>query len=645
VTRFSRRATPALGLVLLLAVAWSLFRFNHPRAPTTVSPRLNLLLITLDTTRADHLGCYGSTAAKTPNLDRLARDGTLFAQCSSCSPLTLPSHASIMTAVSPYVHGARRNGSGEVPAANLTLAETLSAAGYRTLAVLASFVLDRQFGLAQGFEFYHDLPLGTADNPMPLERRADFVADDAIGLLRSHSTERFFLWVHFYDPHFPYQSVSHADPASPDAYADEIAFMDQHVGRLLAELLRLNLDSSTLVVVVGDHGESLGERSEPTHGYFLYQTTLHVPLILRCPGTIRPGQSVSTPVRTIDIAPTILELLRCPEMPDVEGTSLCLLLQGQDLPLPLPAYAETFEAHSHFRFSPLRSLTLRGLKYILSPKPELYDLPADPGETRDVASDRPEDAARLRKELRDLVVHAPRPPHRSTAVGLPSTDIARLESLGYVGADARGDAQAELDLLEPRGGNPCDHADLLQLHFQGREALKQGRFPAAEEIFLRLIDAVPAAPQLHASLARALRGQRRLDEAVQAAQAALALAPDDIYIRGVYGSLLSDAQRWEEAAEQFRLVLDKTPRDTVILHSMGTALVFLGHLDEADRCFQVALSVEPENAPLLHSLGVLRSRQGRSEEAVACLRRALAIDPSLSHAAEDLQLIERNMNH
>ncbi|HVP10893.1 MAG TPA: sulfatase-like hydrolase/transferase [Phycisphaerae bacterium] len=629
----------------LLGIGWGLHRFDRLRG-LRAAPKPNLLLITLDTTRADYLGCYSAKAVMTPNLDRLAGEGARFAQCSSCSPLTLPSHASLMTAVYPYVHGARQNGTDRVFAATPTLAEALLAAGYHTQAAVASFVLDRRFGLARGFEVYHGVASNNADYPLQAERRADAVCDDAVDLLRSRATEPFFLWVHFYDPHFPYRSESHPDEASPEAYADEIAFMDQQIGRLLDELRRRKLDSNTLVVAVGDHGEGLGEHDEPVHGCYLYETTLHVPLIFRYPGRIGTGQVVSTAVRTIDIAPTILEVLGCPAMPAIEGVSLCSLLQGSNPPRSLPAYAETFEANSQFGFSPLRSMTLDGWKFVLSPKPELYDLRTDPGENRDLAVSFTQETERLRQELRRVVANAP-PIESETASILTSDDTSRLEALGYVGVSRHpaADGLAEVDRLEPVGANPRDHADLLRLHFQAREALKQGRYSSAEEIFHRLVEAVPTAPQLHASLARALRGQRRIEEAITAVRTAVELSPDDISIRALYGSLLSDAQQWHEAAEQYQMVLARTPQDALILHNLGIALASLGRLEEADQRLQLAVKIEPGNARLFHTLGILRSRQGRSGEAVAYLRKALAIDPGLTQAAQDLQLIEQSLRH
>jgi choline-sulfatase len=642
--RGPRRLPPILPIAVALAtvgaLCWLGLRAKHAPA----APKLNLLLITLDTTRADHLGCYGDTAARTPNLDQLARDGVRFAECACSCPLTLPSHTSLMTGVNPYVHGARWNGTSYVSAANQTLAETLQAAGYRTRAAIASFVLNRQFGLSQGFEVYHDVVPPSAGAALEAERRGDAVCNDAIDLLQSFKGERFFLWVHFYDPHLPYVSQQHTDPTSPEAYADEITYMDEHVGRLLGELQRLKLDTNTLVVAVGDHGEGLGQHDEPTHGFFLYESTLHVPLIFRGPGVGTAGQAVATPVRIIDIAPTILALLGGPELPNIEGTSLLPLLRGQKLQSPLPAYAETFEANMQFGLSPLRSLRQDRWKFILAPAPELYDLADDPNETNNLASAQPDLVARFPQEVRALIAEAPPPVQRDAQAGLTGEDMKRLQSLGYVGAAATmpADLQSELESVAPRGGNPRDYGKLFQLSARAREATAKGRFPAAESLYRQMIEALPAAPQHYAGLADALRGQQRVPEALDAVQAALARSPDDIHIRATYGSLLSDAGRWPEAAEQFQTVLRQSPRDTIVLHNMGVALAFLGRLDEAEQHFQLGLSIQADSPCLLQAMGVLRSRQGRLTEAVTYLKKALLIDPEFKQAAQDLQDEERS---
>ncbi|HVP12878.1 MAG TPA: sulfatase-like hydrolase/transferase [Phycisphaerae bacterium] len=639
--RRSRNGAIVLIITALLAGGvWTLHRLGVFSRFST--PKLNLLLITLDTTRADALGCYGGTNATTPNLDKLAAAGVRCTQCVTSCPMTLPAHASIMTGLSSFVHGARTNGTACVPASNLTLAKTLQAAGCRTRAVIASFVLNKQFGLDQGFEVYHDVVPPSAGAALEAERRADAVADDAIKLMQSLGSDRFFMWVHFYDPHRPYISARHPDRSSPEAYADEVSFMDEHIGRLLQELQRLKLDSNTLVVAVGDHGEGLGQHDEPTHGYFLYDTTLRVPLIFRCPGVLDVGRVVNPQIRTIDIAPTILALLGCDEMPGIQGANVLPLLRGQPMPSALPAYAESLEANAVFGLSPLRSLQRDGWKFILAPEPELYNLAADPNEANNLAAVEADRSARLRQELRTFIAEAPPPAQQNPTEGLKVEDVHRLRSLGYVGGTVSmpADRQAELDSFEPRGGNPRNYAKFFDSFSQAQESIKHGRFPKAERLAREMIEQIPSAAQPYGILAEALGGQQRVPEAIAAAQEALKRAPDDGYILSMYGSLLSDAGRWEDAAAQFRLVLGRNPRDIVVLHNMGVALAFLGRLDEAEQHFQLGLSIQPDSPCLLQAMGVLRSRQNRPTEAKAYLRKALAIDPNFQQAAKDLQDLE-----
>ena len=401
-----------LVLALLLMVGawaiWGAFFRSSDRRTTLGAEALNVLLITLDTTRADHLGCYGRPISKTPNLDRMAREGTLFANCSTCSPLTLPSHSSIMTGTYPYVHGVRQNGTYRLTDGNVTLAEVLGEAGWRTGAAVASFVLNHRFGINQGFEVYRDVEAGGSVVPLAAERKGDQVCADAIEFLRSVGSSRFFLWVHFYDPHFPYVSIDQGH--SPGAYEDEIAFMDAQIGRLMDEIAALVLEEETLVVVVGDHGEGLAQHSEMFHGYFLYQTTLRVPLIFRCPGSVAAGHRIDAQVRTIDIAPTILDALARPPLEHAQGVSLVPLMAGEVEHPELAAYAEATDSLTQLTLSPLRSLSVGKWKYVLAPAPELYDLRADLQESENVIARHADVADRMREELRDLIAAAPLAP-------------------------------------------------------------------------------------------------------------------------------------------------------------------------------------------------------------------------------------------
>jgi len=597
-----------------------------------------------------------------------------------------------LTAVYPYVHGARRNGTGRLAEANVTLAEALKDAGYSTQATVASFVLNREFGMAQGFEVYHDVVAEEARDALHAERKGDEVCADAIEMLRSLADERFFLWVHFYDPHYPYESPRVQDVESPSAYEDEIAFMDTQIGRLLHELARLDLERETLVVLIGDHGEGLGQHQELRHGTFLYETTLHVPLIFRCPATIPDGQKVTAQIRTIDIAPTILDLVGRPPCDHAQGITLLPLLSAEKQDLDLAAYAESLDANDQFGLSLLRSLSAGEWKYVLAPKPELYHLASDPDETRNRQADEPGVATGMREQLRMLLADAPPPPaEEEVAVTLDDSDMARLESLGYLvsGAGDHEDGLTELDRFEPQGGNPKDYAQLFTWKAQATGAMQRKAFGQAEQLFRRLVEAVPGAPQQQVELANGVLQQGRLDEALEIFERAVALAPKDdrqlnktipnmsrvqlnlavalrqagrlneapkAYERAIamapdYGRarwayanfLLFAGRKFPEAAAQLTIALKQMPNDMDTLHDLGVTLTALRRFEEAERHLQQALRAEPKTPRLLQAMGVLRLQQNRLAEAAEYFRKTLALAPDSAEAKAALQHVLRLM--
>jgi arylsulfatase A-like enzyme/Flp pilus assembly protein TadD len=635
-------------MLVLAAGAWAGYRFLPGARPSQRGPhdKLNVLLVTLDTTRADYLGCYGRPGAQTPNIDRLAAEGARFERCRTCAPLTLASHASILTGVYPYVHGARRNGLGHLADGNLTLAEALKEQGYATQATVASFVLDSQFGTAQGFDVYHDVTVRGAGDSLHAERRGDQVADDAVAMLRTLAAGPFLLWVHFYDPHYPYESPRGLPQDSPQAYADEIAFMDVQIGRLLGELKHLNLDASTLVVLVADHGEGLGQHGEPLHGTFLYETTARTALVLRCPGTIPAGQTIAAQVRTIDLAPTILDFVGAPAWNHAQGASLRPLLLGQPDPADRAAYCESFEGNALFGLSPLRSLTADGWKYVLAPRPELYDLESDPEELRNRAGHEPERAANLRERLRTLIAEAPPPPADVGRVSLSSSDLAKLRTLGYVGSSSSAETSGatELDRFEPRGGDPKDFARWFEVHAHMEGVMRDGDYAKAEQLLRELIEVLPDVPGLRVDLGNALNKQGRLAEANEAFGRAVSLAPADMYVRKSYAYfLLYSARQFEAAAKQLSVALEKQPDDVGALHDLAVSLISLGQLERAEGCLQRALALEPRTVRLLQAMGVLRMQQKRLPEAAEYFRKVLEIDPSSAEARAALQQVQRQL--
>jgi arylsulfatase A-like enzyme/Tfp pilus assembly protein PilF len=635
-------------LIVIAAVGWGTLRlagiFGRGARPK------NVLLITMDTTRADYLGCFGRTSAQTPNIDRLAREGTVFTRCTTCSPLTLPSHSSIMTGVYPYVHGARQNGIGHLASSNVTLAEVLKKAGFATQAAVGAFVLNAQFGIDQGFEVYHDVKPAVAGNPLTAQRKGDEVCDDALKLLQALAGgPRFFLWVHFYDPHHPYESPRVNDIDSPAAYADEIAFMDTQIGRLLDKLRALGRERDTLVVLVADHGEGLGEHDELMHGYLLYETTVHAPLIFRCPGIIPAAKSVGAQVRTIDLAPTILNLTGSPASDRAQGVSLATLLSGQEQDLHLTAYSEAFDAQIEYGLSQLRSLSAGPWKYILAPNAELYDLGADPGETANLLAEQTARAAEMRGELHQLIADAPAPPGvEEAAQPLTGADARSLETLGYVAAPAAFNEEgvAELDRFEPRGGDPKQYVHLLRLVVHDLPLLRaQKDWPRAEQLLRQLIEALPEASHLQVQLAAVLQPQGRIDEAMQAFEHALKLAPDDYDIRRKYATFLARIQRYADAGREFDEVLKRLPGDTFTLIESADALAALGQLDQAQERLQRALAIEPKSTRVLRALGAIAEKRGQFAEAARQYQAALDIDPNFKECREDLERVQQALGH
>jgi len=645
--RRGRRRVWIVGLAAVVVVGAGvvLWRAKVLGPLFTRSPgRFNVLLITADTTRADYLGCYGGKAI-TPNMDSLARDGTLFRRCSTGVVLTAPSHCTIMTGLYSFIHGVRRNGEDHLPEAATTLAEVFKEAGYATAAAVGAYVLDPRFGLAQGFDAYHSgLPQAGSASNEAAERKGNKVCDDALELLRERARQRFFLWVHFYDPHYPYESATHPDVGSAAAYADEIAFMDTQVGRLLDALRQLGLERNTLVVLVGDHGEGLEDHGEFQHGYFAYETCEHVPLLMRCPGAIPAGQRIASLVRTVDLAPTILELAGLRALPEISGESVMPLLTGSSTDLQLSAYCETFEPYTVLRLSRIRTLTVGKWKYISSTSPRLFDLEADPGESKNVIGEHADTAASLRDQLRELIADSPPRIPPDKAKPLTGAEVARLESLGYVGATSPdlGDVM-ELDTLEPREPDPHDFAAVIHTYLEGWESLRTHLFAKAEGQLREVLTVLPDAPVPQRDLAVAYWRQGKLQEAARCYERALAAMPSDSRARGDYAMMLTDAGQWEQAIVQATEVLQAAPDDFTAHVILGAAYQKLGRLDDACRHLETATRLQPGYSGTVRALGDVYMELHRFAEAAECFRKLLALQPTSANARERLEAAEREL--
>ncbi len=607
-----RRAVAALLVVSAVAgLAWLLARDPHPGAIKHV------LLITLDTTRADHLGCYGFENALTPALDRLAAQGTLFEQCRTVAPLTLPSHATILTGLRPPEHGLRLNGRGRLPANIPTLATELAQLGLTNAAFVASPVLASRYGLARGFAHYDDrLPEHEAGKPKPgpfdvehYYRPGDQVVSAALAWLEANGDTPFFCWVHLFDPHEPYSShPGRFRQTFPHPYDAEIAFMDQQVGRLLAWLKGAGVEDQTLVVVVGDHGEDLHQHGEPTHSLTLYDTTLHVPLIVRAPGVVRPGQRVPAAVEVTDVYATVLDMMSGAVPPAGgargSGRSLRVALEGGMLESGV-CYAETDEPYAEYGWAPLRSIVVDGWKYIHSPIAELYNVAADPGETTSLATEHPEKLEALRGQLAALrhgMVVGP-----SEGVTLSADDQRRLRSLGYMagGGESR---EALLDAVDRSDwGGLRDIKTMLPLYEEGWALLNQ------------VERAGDTSDEL---LARCLKLARR--------------SPETARFHRLVGTLYVGRGQLAEGADAYRKAIEIDPTDLETLSKLGVALCRHGQIDEGVARLREAVALEPRHAEVRNNLGYALLLQERADDASVHLREAARLDPTYTEAFMNL---------
>ncbi|HTV56566.1 MAG TPA: sulfatase-like hydrolase/transferase, partial [Terriglobia bacterium] len=488
-------------------------------SPELAPPNASVLLITLDTTRADHLSCYarlrgratdgtGDSAttsspaghfADTPNLDALAVRGVLFIHAIAQVPLTIPSHTCILTGTYPTVNHVRGMGGFVLPNGIPTIATLTQAAGYTTAAVVGSGVLNHVCGLNHGFETYDDDIAEHREENLAgyySKRPASVVTDHAIGWLEQHYKSRFFLWVHYYDPHFPYNLPRPLKRLyAGDPYSGEIAYMDQEIGRLLNWMSQHGLDSRTLVLAIADHGEGLGEHGERYHGIFLYDSTLHVPFIMAGPG-VPAGRVIQQQVRSIDLMPTVAAYLHLSPGPDRQGVSLWpLILQGRPVPTNY-AYCETLYPRFFMGWSELRAMHGENWAFILAPHPELYNLPSDPGETANVYPRYPVRDHELEAKIQAVVAS----PH-NTVNPLPLSPDQRqaLESLGYVNAGPSNGIH-----LGTKAPDPKDYVDVLEKVEKAETLLDEGSYPAAAAIMGKALRRDPTNPAVHLYLATAL---------------------------------------------------------------------------------------------------------------------------------------------
>ncbi len=610
----------------------------------------NVLLVTIDTLRADRVGCYGYAAAETPVLDELAKGGVLLEDATVQVPQTRPSHASLLTGRWPFEHGIRDNYSPPLARTVPTLATQLKAAGYRTAAFVASFVLSRASGLGRGFDRYGD-PFSGARRGSALyerpERRGSEVVDDALAWLGKPGAAPFFAWVHLYDPHAPYNAPAPFGARFAKApYDGEVAYADQQVGRLIAWLDAKKLRGKTLVVVTSDHGEGLGDHGEDEHMLLVYDSTLRVPLIASWPGTLGAGRRIAGQFRSVDLLPTVLELAGAAPL-RTSGTSRAANLRGGTRIPDNESYAESLYGSIHFGYAPLRALRSESWKYIEAPRPELYNVRDDPAEQKDMTAVRGQVASRLEERLRTY--DSARTATAAAAKIAPDAGtLERLAALGYVGGSApRGG--------RPTGADPKDKIGEVQGYIRDFDAARRltnaGKWDEAAPILERLGRGEIMGYEVEMLRGRAfLRGQR-FTEAAASLEQAITLVPRGAEAYVLLASAYAGAGRSQDAVGALERGAVVDPKNVRLRLALSALYRDQGEVPKAVAELRTAVAADPKSADAWNALGSLLAQGGAGREAVAAFRSGLAAkadDPdmlfglaALLGGAEAAQLLER----
>jgi arylsulfatase A-like enzyme/Flp pilus assembly protein TadD len=658
-----------------LVVCFSCFLLCLILYPTLLAPksRPNVLLITIDTLRADRLSCYSPKHLQTPQIDRLASRGVLFTRAFAHTTTTLPSHTNILLGTTPLYHGVHENSHFIVLDDFLTLAEHLKKFGYATGAFIGAYPLDSRFGLNQGFDIYNDDYGRKSSTPFKeSERRAEDVIGNSLDWLKKQTTP-WFLWVHCYDPHDPYEPPEpFATRFKASPYDGEVAYVDSSLAKLLNYLQANNLYEQTIVVFTGDHGESLGEHGEQTHGYLAYNSTLWIPLIIAAPG-FKPGRTDQL-VGHIDLFPTICEICGIEKPAFLQGVSLVPALKGNRLP-QRSLYFESLAPYYSRGWAPLRGYIQGRQKFIESPIPELYDLEKDFEEKQNLASNVKLDA--FQRELERVIqtqslgrtLSAGRTPDRET--------LERLKSLGYI---------SSADVSKKNTYGPKDDVKvLLTYHNRCVQAAnlfyKQGKFDESVELLKEVLKERADVSTAYTSLAAIYREREKTDEALSVLRQGLEAIPSDYDIFSAYVSYLYAAGRYEQiidlisssslrqmeydpeiwnyigvaylhrenfelARQAFEKSISIDAKFPIPFNNLGNLYMFLfrrtkerAAYEQALQNFQRAISLDPYYATAFHSLGVAFAQGGDLEQAILNMRKALELRPDFGEALYDLGIV------
>ncbi len=600
----------SIPFLIILVSAFSFFFFKKPKTHIKKDIDLNVLLVTLDTTRADRIGVYGYSKAKTPNLDSLALNGVRFSNAYCQVPLTLPSHTSILTGTYPIYHHVHNNGFYYLSPDLLTLAEILKERGFKTAAFVSSFTVDSRFGIDQGFDFYDDkLSEEEMLKTFRSERKAERVYDSFSQWINENYRSKFFCWVHFFDPHMPYNPPSPYKEEFPsNPYDGEIAYMDFYIGEVIEKLKEKNMLEKTLIILAGDHGEAFGEKGEVDHGLFLYNSTMKVPLIFYAENYLPRGRVVNYSVRLIDIMPSILEMLRTKIPEENQGVSLIPFIEGREKE-DLPSYIETVSPRENYGWAELAGLIDEGWKYIQAPKSELYNLRADPEEENNVANNEKKIANSMKEKLTRVIKE-----YTSELEGgekrLTLEEQERLRSLGYIGGELPA-TRSGISLPDPK-----DKLDEFRSLYQARMLEYEEDFQGAANLFRKVLRLNPDVPWNYINLALVFIKMKKIEEAVNTLKQGLKRIPDSLVLLSRLGHFYMRAGKYNEALKTSQAALKIDPQYLDALVISGWVMDIQGKWEESLQFFKKALEVEPENKLVQIKYAYALGAIGKGEEAL-----------------------------
>lgn len=593
--------------------------------------RPNLLLVTIDTLRPDHLHCYGYNEIQTPSIDSLAADGIRFEQAYTPIPITLPSHSVMLTGTYPMMSGMHDFSGNNLSPEQATLATVLKARGYDTGAVIAAAVLDRRFGLNHGFDFYYDhfnFSRLSESNLDFMERPANEVIDQALKWLARPRKRPFFLWVHLYDPHHPYQPPApFSQTYKANLYDGEIAFADNQLGRLLSYLKQHGEYSRTVIAMSGDHGEGLGEHGEKTHGFFIYNSTLHIPLIIKPSASSKfSNRLVKKDVSLVDLMPTLLGILNVPVPAKVQGKNLAsMVLRGIEME-GSPLYSETYLPRIHFNWSELRGLSAGNYHFIDAPKPELFDRSKDPGETHNLYADKEAVDSEMRSQLTSTVRRFTTEHEMAQKSTLDPQLADRLRSLGYTAFTSGEEPNSAIS--DRKLPDPKDRIQVYEAVTEAIDDSQHGRYPESIEKLKSTLTTEEKSVPIHYLLGLNYYRTKEFANSVAEFKKALEISPN--YMLAVFNLGLASAALGDdaEAIKYLKRTLELDPTNFGAAFDLGATYLHQNMMEESTAAFRQSVTINPDFAPGYRALGEMLVYQGKLDEGLKALHTAARLAPN-----------------